>query len=56
MGGKRQSAMWGIGYNPPVGAYGIEIWVLPQGNGIAGGSGGWILLFRSIRRGGAAHQ
>ena len=44
VGGKRQSAMWGIGYNPPVGAYGIEIWVLPQGNGIAGGSGGWIFF------------
>src|SRR6516164_1893607 len=40
--GKRQSAMWGIGYNPPAGAYGIEIWALPQDNGIAGGSGGWI--------------
>ncbi len=43
VGGKRQSAMWGIGYNPPAGAYGIEIWALPQDNGIAGGSGGWIL-------------
>ena len=52
VGGKRQSAMWGIGYNPPVGAYGIEIWVLPQGNGIAGGSGGWI--FSSGQSGGVA--
>ncbi len=43
VGGKRQSAMWGIGYNPPATNYGIEIWVLPQDNGIAGGSGGWIL-------------
>ncbi len=50
--GKRQSAMWGIGYNPPAGAYGIEIWVLPQGNGIAGGSGGWI--FSSGQSGGVA--
>jgi hypothetical protein len=41
--GKRQSAMWGISYNPPATNYGIEIWVLPQDNGIAGGSGGWIL-------------
>lgn len=43
VGGKRQSAMWGIGYNPPATNYGIEIWVMPQDNGIAGGSGGWIL-------------
>lgn len=43
VGGKRQSSMWGIGYNPPAQNYGIEIWVLPQDNGIAGGSGGWIL-------------
>ena len=42
VGGKRQSAMWGIGYNPPAQNYGIEIWVMPQDNGIAGGSGGWI--------------
>lgn len=42
-GAKRQSAMWGIGYNPPAQNYGIEIWVMPQDNGIAGGSGGWIL-------------
>jgi len=43
VGGKRQSSMWGLGYNPPAQNYGIEIWVLPQDNGIAGGSGGWIL-------------
>jgi len=43
VGGKRQSAMWGIGYNPPAQDYGIEIWAMPQDNGIAGGSGGWIL-------------
>lgn len=43
VGGKRQSSMWAIGYNPPAQNYGIEIWVLPQDNGIAGGSGGWIL-------------
>ena len=43
VGGKRQSAMWGIGYNPPSTNYGIEIWSLPQNTGIAGGSGGWIL-------------
>jgi len=43
VGGKRQSSMWAIGYNPPPQNYGIEIWVLPQDNGIAGGSGGWIL-------------
>jgi len=43
VGGKRQSSMWGIGYNPPAQNYGIEIWVLPQDNGIAGGTGGWIL-------------
>jgi len=52
VGGKRQSAMWGIGYNPPAGAYGIEIWVLPQDNGIAGGSGGWI--FSSGQGGGVS--
>jgi hypothetical protein len=44
--------MWGIGYNPPADNYGIEIWVLPQGNGIAGGSGGWI--FSSGQGGGVA--
>jgi hypothetical protein len=43
VGGKRQSSMWATGYNPPAQNYGIEIWVLPQDNGIAGGSGGWIL-------------
>lgn len=43
VGGKRQSSMWAIGYNPPAQNYGIEIWVLPQDNGIAGGTGGWIL-------------
>lgn len=43
VGGKRQSAMWGIGYNPPAANYGIEIWALPQDNGIAGGTGGWLL-------------
>ena len=52
VGGKRQSAMWGIGYNPPAGGYGIEIWVMPQDNGIAGGSGGWI--FSSGQGGGVA--
>jgi hypothetical protein len=52
VGGKRQSAMWGIGYNPPADNYGIEIWVFPQGNGIAGGSGGWI--FSSGQGGGVA--
>ncbi|HVV70674.1 MAG TPA: LamG-like jellyroll fold domain-containing protein, partial [Verrucomicrobiae bacterium] len=52
VGGKRQSAMWGIGYNPPAQNYGIEIWVLPQDNGIAGGSGGWI--FSSGQSGGVA--
>ena len=52
VGAKRQSAMWGIGYNPPADNYGIEIWVLPQGNGIAGGSGGWI--FSSGQSGGVA--
>src|SRR5208282_805661 len=26
VGGKRQSAMWGLGYNPPAANYGIEIW------------------------------
>jgi len=50
--GKRQSAMWGIGYNPPAGTYGIEVWVMPQDNGIAGGSGGW--LFSSGESGGVA--
>ena len=35
--------MWATGYNPPAADYGMEIWVLPQDNGIAGGSGGWIL-------------
>ena len=43
VGGKRQSSMWGLSYNPPAQNFGIEAWVLPQGNGIAGGSGGWIL-------------
>ncbi len=43
VGGKRQSSMWATGYNPPAQDYGIEIWVLPQDNGIAGGSGGYIL-------------
>jgi len=43
VGGKRQSSMWATGYNPPAADYGMEIWVLPQDNGIAGGSGGWIL-------------
>jgi hypothetical protein len=43
VGGKRQSSMWATGYNPPAQNYGIEIWVLPQDNGIAGGTGGWIL-------------
>ncbi|MGH7968012.1 MAG: LamG-like jellyroll fold domain-containing protein, partial [Limisphaerales bacterium] len=52
VGGKRQSAMWGLGYNPPAQDYGIEIWVLPQDNGIAGGSGGWI--FSSGQSGGVA--
>src|SRR5437899_4514387 len=52
VGGKRQSAMWGIGYNPPAVNYGIEIWVRPQDNGIAGGSGGWI--FSSGQGGGVA--
>ena len=52
VGGKRQSAMWGLGYNPPATNYGIEIWVLPQDNGIAGGSGGWI--FSSGQGGGVA--
>ena len=52
VGGKRQSAMWGIGYNPPAINYGIEIWVLPQDNGIAGGTGGWI--FSSGQSGGVA--
>lgn len=51
-GAKRQSAMWGIGYNPPAQNFGIEIWVLPQDNGIAGGSGGWI--FSSGQSGGVA--
>lgn len=50
--GKRQSAMWGIGYNPPAQDYGIEIWAMPQDNGIAGGSGGWI--FSSGQGGGVA--
>ncbi len=44
--------MWGIGYNPPAQNFGIEIWVLPQDNGIAGGSGGWI--FSSGQSGGVA--
>ncbi len=52
VGGKRQSAMWGIGYNPPATDYGIEIWAMPQDNGIAGGSGGWI--FSSGQGGGVA--
>ena len=52
VGGKRQSAMWGIGYNPPAVNYGIEIWAMPQDNGIAGGSGGWI--FSSGEGGGVA--
>jgi hypothetical protein len=51
VGGKRQSAMWGIGYNPPPSNWGIEIWALPQDNGIAGGTGGWI--FSSGQSGGA---
>ncbi len=51
-GGKRQSSMWGISYNPPATDFGIEIWVLPQDNGIAGGSGGWI--FSSGQSGGVA--
>ena len=50
--GKRQSAMWNINYNPPATDYGIEIWVMPQDNGIAGGSGGWI--FSSGESGGVA--
>ena len=50
VGGKRQSAMWGLGYNPPAQNYGIEIWAMPQDNGIAGGSGGWI--FSSGQSGG----
>jgi hypothetical protein len=52
VGGKRQSSMWGTGYNPPAQNYGIEIWVLPQDNGIAGGTGGWI--FSSGQAGGVA--
>jgi hypothetical protein len=49
VGGKRQSAMWGTGYNPPPTNFGIEIWASPQDYletgriGIAGGSGGWLL-------------
>src|ERR1035437_2774126 len=56
VGGKRQSAMWGIGYNPPAGAYGIEIWALPQDNGIAGGSGGGGFFLLRFRRGGGGGQ
>ncbi len=52
VGGKRQSSMWAIGYNPPAQDYGIEIWVLPQDNGIAGGTGGYI--FDSGTSGGVA--
>ena len=52
IGGKRQSAMWGLAYNPPAVNYGIEIWAMPQDNGIAGGSGGWI--FSSGQGGGVA--
>jgi hypothetical protein len=33
VGAKRQSAMWGIGYNPPATNYGIEIWAMPQRDG-----------------------
>jgi hypothetical protein len=54
VGGKRQSAMWGIGYNPPAENYGIEIWAMPQDNGRAGGSGGW--LFSSGQGGGVAFR
>ena len=54
VGNKRQSAMWGIGYNPPAANYGIEIWVLPQDNGVAGGTGGWI--FSSGQSGGVAFR
>jgi hypothetical protein len=54
VGGKRQSSMWGLGYNPPAVNYGIEIWVLPQDNGIAGGTGGWI--FSSGQSGGVAFR
>jgi len=49
VGAKRQSAMWGTGYNPPATNFGIEIWASPQDYldsgriGIAGGSGGWLL-------------
>ena len=49
---KAQAAMWAINYNPPAGAYGIEIWALPQDNAIVGGSGGWI--FSSGQTGGVA--
>jgi hypothetical protein len=54
VGGRRQSAMWGLtgAYNPPATNYGIEIWVMPQDRGIAGGSGGWI--FSSGQGGGVA--
>jgi hypothetical protein len=44
--------MWGLGYNPPAQNFGIEVWVLPQDNGIAGGTGGWI--FSSGQSGGVA--
>jgi hypothetical protein len=54
VGGQRQSAMWNIGYNPPAQNYGIEIWVLPQNTGVAGGSGGWI--FSSGQTGGVAFR
>ncbi len=52
VGAKRQSSMWGLGYNPPAQNFGIEVWALPQDNGIAGGSGGWI--FSSGSSGGVA--
>jgi hypothetical protein len=52
VGGKRQSAMWGGFANTLVMNYGIEIWVMPQDNGIAGGTGGWI--FSSGQNGGVA--
>ena len=56
VGGKRQSSMWATGYNPPAQRLWHRNLGLPQDNGIAGGSGGWILLFRPIRWRGIARS
>ncbi|HEY3861723.1 MAG TPA: LamG-like jellyroll fold domain-containing protein [Verrucomicrobiae bacterium] len=54
VGGRRQSAMWSIGYNPPAQNFGIEMWILPVDNGLAPQSAGNADFFASGESGGVA--